>query len=98
MNVSLIRQPSAILPFAISFLALAMVFGYVALYGVAQPAPHDERASARIFQMLMVVQLPTILYFAIKWLPRVPRQALVLLGLQCVAWMTPIAAILFFER
>ena len=96
MSVALIKQPSAFLPIAISLSALAMVFGYVGLDGVTRQP--DEGAPARIFQLLMVLQIPMVLFFAIKWLPREPRQALFVLGLQAVAWLAPVAAIMFFER
>jgi len=77
---NLIRNPSAFLPVIMSFAALATVLIYVALNGVARQA--DEGAAAHIWQILMAAQLPIIAFFAIKWLPRAPRQALLVLALQ----------------
>ena len=36
MSIPLLKQPSAILPILISLAALAMILGYVALYGVTR--------------------------------------------------------------
>ena len=96
MSAPLMKQPSAFLPILISLTALAMVLGYVGLYGVTRQP--DEGAPAHIFQLLMVLQIPIVLFFAIKWLPRAPKQALLVLGLQAVAWLAPLATIMFFER
>lgn len=52
---------------------------------------------ARIFQLLMVLQLPIIAYFAIRWLPKRPAQALLILALQAVAWIIPVATIIWLE-
>lgn len=94
--LTLLKKPSAYLPILISAGALAMVFGYVARSGVTRQP--DEGTPARIFQLLMVLQIPIVLYFAINWLPREPKQSLMVLALQGVAWIAPVAAILFFER
>jgi hypothetical protein len=84
MNSStLMKQPSALLPMAMSLVALATVLGHVALFGSAREA--DEGTAAHIFQLLMVAQVPIIAFFAITWLRRTPRQALPVLALQAGA-------------
>jgi hypothetical protein len=45
----------------------------------------------------MVAQLPIAGFFAIKWLPRQPKQTLVVLALQAMAWIIPILTIIYFE-
>jgi hypothetical protein len=45
----------------------------------------------------MVAQLPIAGYFAIKWLPKRPIQSLIVLALQAVAWIIPIATIIWLE-
>jgi hypothetical protein len=95
---SLFRQPSAFLPILISITALVMVLAYVALHGASSPVRHDEGTPARVFQILMISQIPMVLLFAIKWLPRDPKQALLVLGFQGVAWWVPVAAIMYFEK
>jgi DNA-binding CsgD family transcriptional regulator len=77
---AILRIPSAFLPLAMSFGALATVLIYVALFGTARQS--DEGTAAHIWQILMAGQLPIILFFAIKWLPRTPKPALLVLALQ----------------
>ena len=77
---ALLKKPSAFLPLAMSFGALATVLIYVAIFGPARQA--DEGTAAHIWQILMAGQLPIIGFFAIKWLPRTPKEALLVLVLQ----------------
>ena len=77
---AILKNPSAFLPLAMSFGAFITVLFYVAIFG---PAPQaDEGTAAHIWQLLMAGQLPIIAFFAVKWLPRTPRQALLVLVLQ----------------
>ena len=92
---SLLKSPSAWIPLAMSLAALALIVGYVAIFGIVQH--EDEGTPAHIFQILMVLQLPVIAYFGIKWLPKRPKQSLLLLALQAVAWIVPIATIIWLE-
>lgn len=94
-NNSLLKQPSAWIPLAMSLVALAMILGYVAMFGIVQN--EDEGAPARIFQLIMLAQLPIAGYFAIKWLPKRPMQTLLVLTLQAVAWIIPIVMIIWLE-
>ncbi|TFG53224.1 MAG: hypothetical protein E4H37_03770 [Gemmatimonadales bacterium] len=81
MSRSLIKRPSAVLPLVMS--CAALVLGHAVLFGVVHEA--DEGTAAHIFQLLMAAQVPVVAYFAIKWLPRAPRQALQVLALQAGA-------------
>ena len=82
---ALLRQPTGYLPVAMSLGALAMIVWFVAAHGVAHQA--DEGAQAHLWQLLVAGQVPIILYFALRWLPRATRPALVVLGLQVAAGM-----------
>jgi len=93
--LALTRQPSAFLPLAMSLTALAVVLGHIAIYGVAHEA--DEGTAAHIWQILMAGQLPVLAFFAIKWLPRAPRQALSVLLLQAVAALASMAPVFFLK-
>ena len=95
---SLLKQPSAWIPIAISLAALVFLLGYAVIHGITQNPNADEGAPARIFQLLMVGQLPIIAYFAIKWLPKRPKQSLFILALQAVAWIIPIVTVLWLEN
>jgi hypothetical protein len=80
---ALMRQPTAYLPVAMSFGALAMIVWFVAVHGVVhQP---DEGAQAHLWQLLVAGQIPLIAYFAFRWLPRASHEALVVLAIQAAA-------------
>ncbi len=66
-----------------SVAALADIGWYLAPYGpIGQP---DEGLHAHLWQLLMLLQLPVVAYFAYSWTPRAPRPALVVIGLQVAA-------------
>jgi hypothetical protein len=77
---TLLRKPSGFLPVLMSAGALAMIAWYVGAHGVVRQV--DEGAQARLWQLLMAAQMPVIIYFALRWLPRAPRPALIVLALQ----------------
>ena len=72
-----------------------MLLGHVAFVGVAREA--DEGTAAHLWQLLMVGQIPVIAFFAITWLPRAPRQALVVLVLQAVAALAAAAPVFLLK-
>jgi hypothetical protein len=88
---STLKHPSAFLPLAMSFGALAMLLAYLAVHGpAAQP---DENAVAHMWQLLMAGQAPIVLFFAIRWVPRAPRHALPVLALQVGAALAAMAPV-----
>jgi hypothetical protein len=96
---TIVRRPAAFLPLAMSFGALATLF-VAAMYGFAHGGhglvrEPDEGAVAHIWQLLMAAQLPLLLFFAIKWLPRAPKQTLYVLALQAGAVLAAMAPVYF---
>jgi steroid 5-alpha reductase family enzyme len=89
------KQASAFVPMAMSLVALALVLVHVGLYGVAREA--DEGIVAHLWQILMVGQMPIVAFFAIKWLPRAPRQTLGVLALQAGAGLVSMAPVFFLN-
>ena len=88
---AILKKPSAFLPLGMSFGALATVLIYVLIFG---PAPQaDEGTAAHIWQILMAGQIPIILFFAFKWLPRTPKEALLVLVLQGGAVLMALAPV-----
>ena len=87
----MIKKPSAFLPVAMSLAALAVVLIHVAIFGAARET--DEGAAAHLWQLLMAAQLPLLAIFAIKWLPRNPRQALLVMALQAGAIVAALAPV-----
>ena len=95
-RLTMMKQPSAFLPVAMSMAALATVLGHIALFGIAREA--DEGAAAHIWQLLMAGQVPIVAFFAIKWVPRAPRQALPILALQVGAVLAAMAPVYLLHR
>ncbi len=91
MNISPVKQVSGWLPLAMSLGALTVLLGHIALFGTAREA--DEEATAHIWQLLMAGQFPVVAFFALKWLPRAPRQALPVLALQVAAALVALALV-----
>jgi len=91
VNFSTLKRPSALIPLAMSLTALSLVLGHIAIFGGARQA--DEGTAAHLWQLLMAGQIPVIAYFAIKWLPRTPAGALLVLGLQAVAGLAAAAPV-----
>jgi hypothetical protein len=83
ISSAMLKRPSAFLPLAMSVAAMAIILVFLALHG---PAPQpDEGAAAHLWQLLMVLQLPIVAFFALKWIPRSPREALPVFALQVAA-------------
>jgi hypothetical protein len=91
MTISTMKKPSAWIPLAMSLAALALVLGHVALFGAAREA--DEGTAAHLWQLLMAGQVPIVAFFALKWLPQAPRQALLILALQAGAGLAALAPV-----
>ena len=93
--IGLVRKPSAFIPVAMSVSALGVI-GVAAMLGRLVPQP-DEGAEAHLWQLLMAGQLPVLAFFAVKWLPRAPRQAVYVLALQAAAVMAALAPVYFLH-
>ena len=89
MNTATMRLPSAVAPLVMSLAALALVLGQIVTAGTAPQA--DEGAAAHLWQLLMAGQLPVVMYFAARWLPQRPRQALPVLALHVGAVLAALA-------
>jgi hypothetical protein len=90
-----IMHPSALIPMGMSLVALTFVVAYLLPDGVVHQA--DEGAAAHVWQLLMAGQSPIVLFFAIKWLPRAPRQSLPVLALQAGAALASMAPVFFLH-
>ena len=88
---TIIKQPSAFLPVAMSLGALVTLIVALGMGGVARET--DEGTAAHIWQLLMGGQVPIVAYFAIKWLPQAPRQALYVLALQVAVALAALAPV-----
>jgi hypothetical protein len=98
---TIVRKPSAFLPLAMSLTALALLGGaYIFALATGQAGlerQQDEGSIAHLWQLLMAGQLPVLIFFAIKWLPRAPRQTLYVLALQAGAALAAMAPVYFLN-
>ena len=92
---TLIKKPSAFLPVAFSLIALVTVLVRLALFGVVREV--DEGAAAHVFQLLIVGQAPIVAFFAVKWLPKAPQQALQVLAVQLGAGVAALLPVFVFR-
>ena len=86
-----IKRPSAFVPVAMSFAALAIVLVHIIMSGTAREG--DEGTAAHLWQLLMAAQIPIVAFFAIRWLPQSPWSALPVLALQAVAALAALAPV-----
>jgi hypothetical protein len=89
--VTILKHPSAFLPIVMSLGALAAVLTFFAAHGSAPQL--DEGTAAHLWQLLMAEQLPAIAFFAFKWAPESPRQALLALALQGAVALAALAPV-----
>ena len=76
-----------------SLIALGLVLVHIANFGAAREV--DEGTAAHLFQLLLVAQLPVVAFFAIKWLTRAPKSALIVLAGQACAGLAALAPVYF---
>ena len=91
----MLKHPSAFLPLTMSCAALTTLVIHLALFGITREA--DEGAAAHIWQLLMAGQVPIVAFFAIRWLPETPRQALPILALQVGGALAAMAPVYFLH-
>jgi hypothetical protein len=89
---SAFRAKSGWIPLILSAAAIALLAGYfvtgphapnlIVDHGVVR---EDEGTAARLWQLLMALQLPAIAVFIALWLPRDPKRTVVMLAFQALA-------------
>lgn len=92
----LLKKPSAWIPIVMSLAILAMLitilFYQMTTFG-AIVREADEGTAAHLFQIWLVLEVFMIPFFAIKWLPQLPKQTLLVLVIQIVSAFLPISVI-----
>ena len=93
----LLRRPTGFVPLLLSASALALLVGYVAIFGADPNPTGDEGTAAHLFQLILTVQSFVMVAFGIQWLPRAARSALVVLALQTLAAAVPLTTLFLLE-
>ena len=79
-----------------SVAALALVLAHIARYGMGREA--DEGTSAHLFQLLMILQVPIIGWFALRWLRREPGRGIAVLAVQFISAAAAFSAVYIMEH
>ena len=96
MNISIIKKPSAWIPIAMPLTVLIIML--IAIVMSAVPVHQaDEGTGAHLFQIWMVLEIVCVTFFLIKWFPRDPKPALVVLALQIGAALLPMGVVFFLK-
>lgn len=93
MSFKSLQSPGAWIPLALSLAGLLMVVLHALMFGVVHEA--DEGTPAHVFQLLLLVQVPLVLWHLIRFLPVDRARALGVAGMQATlalaamlaAWM-----------
>jgi len=88
---STIKHPSAWIPIAIPLIFFAYIVIYISIFGIVRQ--EDEGTGAHLFQLWLALEPLMVGFFAVKWLPQAPKQALIILVLQIVAAILPISMV-----
>jgi len=91
----LLKKPSAWIPIVIPLIFFAYLVIYITIFGIVRE--EDEGTGAHLFQLWLVLEPLMVGFFAVRWLPRAPKQALLILALQIVAAFLPISVVFFFK-
>ena len=91
----LVRSPSAYLPLMMSVLALILVLASVLLFGSARQA--DEGAAAHLFQMLVIGQVPLVVWSLLQRIGRDSALGLQIFGLQAAFLAVALFPVWYFH-
>jgi len=78
-----------------SLAMLTYLISYLAIFGIVYH--EDEGTPAHLFQIWMFLEFLMIVFFAFKWLPREPKQALKILALQIIVALATMAPVFYFK-
>jgi hypothetical protein len=95
MPYSMFRNASAAIPLGMSAGAFITVLIHMISIGAAPAA--DEGTAAKLFQLLLAGQAPFVAYFALKWLPRMPAEAMLVIAIQAAAALIALAPVVLFD-
>jgi hypothetical protein len=95
LNRLLFRSPSALIPIGMSSGALITVLIYMFMHD--DPTAGAAGTVAHLFQLLIAGQAPFLIFFALKWLPRMPSEAMHVMAAQAAAALVALAPVVFFD-
>ena len=85
------RRPTGWLPIALPTALMAFIVTYLLTVGAGDN--RDEGTAAHVFQLAVALELVLLVIFAVRWLPRSPRTAGIVLGVQLMVAAIPILTV-----
>jgi len=95
MPYSMFRNASAAIPLGMSAGAFITVLIHIISIGASPSA--DEGTAAHLFQILLAGQAPFVAFFALKWLPRMPSEAMLVIAMQAAAALIALAPVVLLD-
>jgi hypothetical protein len=89
------RNASAAIPLGMSTGAFITVLIHIVSIGTG-PAARRRHGSTSI-QILLDGQAPFVAFFALKWLPRMPSEAMLVIALQAAAALIALAPVVLLD-
>ena len=87
------RVPCAVIPIVLSLAALTVVVVSLATSKWIVVHESDEGTAAHLWQLCMAIQVPVLLFFALKWIRKSPKHALAVLSVQLGAALLAMAPV-----
>ena len=95
MPYSMFRHASAAIPLGMS--AGALIALLIHIIGIGADPGADDGTAAKLFQVLLAGQAPFVAFFALKWLPRKPPEAMLVIAIQAAAALIALAPVVLFD-
>ncbi|MDR3642861.1 MAG: hypothetical protein P4L74_04515 [Candidatus Doudnabacteria bacterium] len=93
---SIIKKPSAWIPIALSVIVIGLwVFAFS--FGATPSRQPDEGTAAHLFQIWLVLEVLLLGFFAVKWLPKMPKQAVWVLAIQIILVLAGCFPVYYFK-
>jgi hypothetical protein len=94
--LDLLKRLNAYLPLVLSLIMECILLYFLFRHGTPV-REKDEGVGAHLFQIWLAIEVILIAYFAVTWLPRSPKQALVILLVQIAAVIVVCAPVFYFN-
>jgi hypothetical protein len=91
----ILKKPTAWIPLAIPLAFFAYLMITIATIGIVREK--DEGIGAHLFQLWLVLEPFMVGFFAFKWLPRVRKEALIIIMLQILAALLLLSVVYFLK-
>ena len=92
-----LKHPNAWLPIVLSLGIVAMLAGFLVFAGAPSEPAQDEGVVAHLFQLWLVLEALMIPFFALIWLPRMPKEASLILATQIFLVLAGMFPVWYFQ-